>query len=329
MIQAKKSSPPKPAKVDLEGIGFANQIKYFIKVFGLINIVFGMLLFVGCQKQDVQNSKPKVFVSILPQKYFVDKICGNLMDVSVMVLPGSSPHTYEPRPSQMKELSKAMAYFSIGVEFENVWLPKFSALSQGLKIIHTDSSVEKLPLDSAELVEMRRAKGAKAGHGPGLDPHIWLSPKLVKQIARNTLEGLCAIDPAHEAIFRQNLRLLDLEISGFQDTLRVLFKCDSVKTRQKAFMVFHPSWAYFAREFGLRQLAIEIEGKEPSAKQLEQIYSVARENHIHTLFVQPQFSRQSAQAMAHELNAQVLVADDLAYNWPENMLLVSRAIAAQ
>ena len=288
-----------------------------------------MVFFLHCKKQEARNNKPKVFVSILPQKFFVDKIGGDCVDVSVMVMPGSSPHSYEPRPSQMKELSKAGAYFSIGVEFEKAWLPKFASIYKTMRIIHTDSSIEKLPADSAQAAEMLQAHSRGIDHGPGLDPHIWLAPQLVKVQVKHIYDALIKMDPVHEPIYTVNFKAVMGEISGVHDTICRLLMCDSPGKPRKTFMVFHPSWAYFAREFGLRQLAIEIEGKEPGPRQLETVFNLARENDIRCIFVQPQFSRQSALAIARQLKARVLVADDLAYDWSGNIISVAKAIAAQ
>ncbi len=124
------------------------------------------------------------------------------------------------------------------------------------------------------------------------------------------------IDPAHESTYEANFKAFVKDLAAVHDTICGLLECDSPGKQKKTFMVFHPSWAYFAREFGLRQLAIEIEGKEPGPRQLETVFKLARENAIHSIFVQPQFSRRSAQAMA-QLNAQVLVADDLDTIGPE------------
>jgi zinc transport system substrate-binding protein len=293
------------------------------------SVFFCVALFLHCQKQDARNDTLKVFVSILPQKYFIHKIAGDLVDISVMVLPGSSPHTYEPRPSQMKELSTATAYFSIGVEFENAWLPKFAAMYKTMRIIHTDSLIEKLTADPSEAAEMPKAHVTSAEDGRGLDPHVWLAPQLVKVQAQHIYDALVTMDPAHEAIYGRNYRAFTREITALHDSVCALLKCDSVTLPKKTFMVFHPSWAYFSREFGLRQLAIEIEGKEPGPRQLETVFNLASENDIHCIFVQPQFSGQSAHAIARQLKARVLVADDLAYDWSGNILTVAKAIAAQ
>jgi len=305
------------------------NMKNALVLLTVIITFFCMVFFLRCQKHDMRSDKLKVFVSILPQKFFVDKIAGDLVDVSVMVLPGSSPHSYEPRPSQMKELSKSKAYFSIGVEFEKAWLPKFSSMYKTMRIIHTDSSIEKLPADSAQAAEMLQAHSRGIDHGPGLDPHIWLAPQLVKVQVKHIYDALIKMDPVHEPIYTVNFKAVMGEISGVHDTICRLLMCDSPGKPRKTFMVFHPSWAYFAREFGLRQLAIEIEGKEPGPRQLENVFNVARKNAIHCIFVQPQFSRQSAQTIARQLKAQVLVADDLAYDWSGNILSVAKAIAAQ
>jgi zinc transport system substrate-binding protein len=198
-------------------------------------------------------------------------------------------------------------------------------MNKTMLIFHCDSSIEKLPADSAEAAEMLKSHI----HGAGLDPHIWLAPRLVKVQAQHIYDALVKMDPAHEPAYTNNFKTFTGEISAVHDMICRLLTCDSPSKPQKTFMVFHPSWAYFAREFGLRQLAIEIEGKEPGPRQLENVFKLARENAIHCIFVQPQFSRQSARTIARQLKAQVLVADDLAYDWSGNILFFAKAIAAQ
>ena len=272
-----------------------------------------------CESRKPLSDKLNVFVSILPQKYFLDKIGGDLVDVSIMVEPGASPHSYEPRPSQMVGLSKAKVYFSMGLEFEKAWLSKFAALAQSVRIVPTDTLIVKMAADSM----------AEANHHEheGLDPHIWLSPELVKQQAATVYQALREIDPVHDSAYTANYRLFETIIVSLQDSIHALFKSDSLVPTVKPFLVFHPSWGYFAREFTLRQIAIEIEGREPSPKQMETIITQAKQNNIHTIFVQPQFSQQSAMAIARQLHARIRVADDLSYDWPANLLSFAKNIA--
>jgi len=288
----------------------------------LVLILLAAVLAAGCTKRSTQPVKPLVFVSILPQQYFVQKIAGDLVDVAVMVEPGASPHAYEPKPFQMTQLSHAQAYFSIGIEFEKAWLPRFASLAQHMHIIHTDTLITKIA-GQDECNEPPGQSIHNAGEHGGLDPHIWLSPKLVQQQAQTICRGLIQIDSAHAQNYTANCTLFLKEIAAVQDTLNALLKPGTT------FMVFHPAWAYFAREFGLNQMSVEINGQEPSPRELSDILKQAQQHHISILFVQPQFSQQSAGVIAHQLKGRVVVADDLAANWSQNLISVAKAIAAQ
>lgn len=292
-------------------------------------IFFGV--FFQCAKEKAPSGAMSVFVSILPQKYIVKKLCGPLADVSVMVQPGSSPHTYEPKPFQMAGLSKARAYFSIGVEFEKIWLSRFINLNSALCIVPMDSGIPKRPMDlSGEHGETREnpAPDASDHHRhAGFDPHIWLSPELDKKQAKTVCEALCRIDPTHASVYVANMASFVAQLSSLQDSIhRVLTIKDT--TSRPTFMVFHPSWAYFADEFHLQQVAIEIEGKEPSAQQLQMIIETARKSGTRTIFVQPQFSRQSAEIIARQIHGRVEIADDLAYDICGNLLSFAKTLAA-
>jgi zinc transport system substrate-binding protein len=224
----------------------------------------------------------------------------------------------------MVELSKSRAYFTLGLEFEKAWLYKFASLAKNVRIVPVDTLVVKTMLDSADVAPSREDKGES-----GLDPHIWLSPELVKQQAETICRALRELDPGHDSAYAANLQAFLREVVSLQDSIHSVFKPDSLNAQARPFLVFHPSWGYFAHEFKLRQIAIEVEGKEPSAKQMETIMTQAQLNKIHTIFVQPQFSQQSALAIARQLHAKIRVADDLAYDWPANLLSFARNIIAQ
>jgi zinc transport system substrate-binding protein len=288
------------------------------------------VLLLSCgQKQPAQPKVPAVFVSIVPQKYFVDRISGGLIDCQVMVPPGANVHSYEPRPLQMSLLSKAGAYFAIGLEFEGPWLPKFAALSPSMKIIHTDSGVPKMAMPPDIEHEIDSSGMGDRGHHDhgGLDPHIWLSPELVKLQVSRIEKGLEQIDAGHAGIFKANLASLVLDIDSLENQLRLILPCDS-SLHRRAFLVFHPTWGYFARDFCLTQISIEVEGKEPSPRAMKQILDIARKYRIQTVFTQPEFSRKSAEVIAHELHASVLDADALAYDWKNNLLTIAKEFGA-
>ena len=296
----------------------------------IVFLFLSSLAFIQCGKEKTAFAVLPVFVSIAPQKYIVDKIGGPLVAVSVMVGPGASPHSYEPRPSQMTALSNARAYFSIGLEFESAWLPKFSNLHRGMVIVPMDSGVAKRPIDFFKEKPAKGMDGSwRHAQHSGLDPHIWLSPQLVRKQAKTVCDALCKLDPVHDSAYRANDDAFASEITTVQKSIRAILYSDDPSKKRKSFMVFHPSWAYFAGEFGLRQLAIEIEGREPSAKQLQMIIDTARYNGIRTIFVQPQFSQRSAQIIARQLNIRVAIANDLAYDWGDNLIAFAKALALQ
>jgi zinc transport system substrate-binding protein len=259
-----------------------------------------------------------VAVSIQPQKYFVDKIAHNLVSVIVMVPPGVSEHTYEPKPLQMASLSNAALYFSIGIEFESAWLGRLMGTYPAIRVVRTDSGIAKIPMDRLLVGEP-----AEAHEDEGLDPHIWLSPELVRAQAATITAALCTRFPGHAAEFRTNDSLFMLEIDSLQQEIKTLLAGRSGDAR---FMVFHPAWGYFAREFGLKQLAIEVQGKEPSARDLRTILDYAGKTPVSAIFIQPQFSRRTPEIIAREIGARIAVADPLAADWAGNLRSFAKAL---
>ncbi len=261
-----------------------------------------------------------VVASILPQKYFIQKIGGDRVNVSVMVLPGANPATYEPKPRQMVNLSKARIYFAIGVPFEDNWLPKFSKTNPGMMVVATQSGIKKLPMKSGGHHHDETQNGHEKPVTATKDPHIWLSPPLVTVQAGNILKGLVKADPegrikyeANYKAFLRELKVLDVEIRKDLQTAG----------QNHRFMVYHPSWGYFAQAYGLEQIPIEMEGKQPSPRKLLELVQEARKDGIKVIFVQPQFSEKSAETIAHAIGGKVVVADPLAEDWKNNLLHVA------
>ena len=267
------------------------------------------------------GEKISVFVSIVPQKFFVEQIGKDLVEVQAMVEPGASPHSYEPKPSQMAAVSKSRIYFATGVTFEKAWLKRISASNPGMLVVHTDHGIRKLPM-AAHYHHGEDKDHHKEHHDPGaLDPHIWLSPPLVKVQARNIATALQELDPVHHSVYEANYQGFMAELAGLDEELRNIF----ADKKGLGFMVFHPAWGYFAEAYGLKQLPIEIEGKDPKPAQLKKLIDHAREHDIKVVFVQPQFSSKSAQQVAREIGGQVAFVDPLALDWLENL----REVAAK
>lgn len=291
----------------------------------IINTSLCLLSIFYCTTGAFAATLETIFVSILPQKYFIQQICKDSVNIEVMVAPGASPHTYEPKPSQMKKLAASRAYFAIGMPFEVTWLDKFIGVNPKLKIVTTDAGIEKIAMvdhhDEKDHQETSGHPGEGTQHD-GLDPHIWLSPVLVKKQAEMMKDALVELFPEKATFFRDNLTAFTKEIDTLDTDLRALLK----GKEGLRFMVFHPSWGYFAKDYGLEQVAVEIEGKEPKPNQMRKLIEQARTQDIHVIFAQPQFSTKSAKLLAGEISGEVVLIDPLAENWLSNMRQVAEKL---
>jgi zinc transport system substrate-binding protein len=243
-----------------------------------------------------------VWVSIIPQKYFVERVGGDRVDVEVMVPPGFSPATYEPRPSQIESLAGADMYVRIGVPFEDAWMSRIRASNQVMLLVDQSHGIDRID---------------------GRDPHIWLSPRLVKVQVRTVCDALVELDPAHEGLYRANLEvfLADLE----ELDARIERELSGLKTR--SFIVFHPAWAYFAADYSLEMIPVQVEGDAPSAAEMADLIRIARASGIKVIFAQPEFSTQSAETIAREIDGRVLLISPLALDWMDNLFRVADTFA--
>jgi zinc transport system substrate-binding protein len=277
--------------------------------------------------------KVAVFVSLGPQKYFVQQIGKNLVNIQVMIPPGADFHIYEPKPKQMVAITRAQLYFAIGIEFEKARLKKLARGNPQLKVVRTDQGIQKIPMaiyrhpgkNETQHAEAEIDQDKDYPASSGFDPHIWLSPPLVRKQARTILMALQEIDPAHHSTYEANYQTFIAEIAELDSELKNLFS----GKHGFQFMVFHPAWGYFAHTYGLRQLPVEIEGKDPKPRQLRALIEHAREHDIKVIFVQPQFSTRNAELIAREIDGQVVVADPLAEDWADNLRKVARQIKVQ
>lgn len=282
------------------------------KVLSAILLILGSSLF----------AKPVVALSILPQESFVKKIAKDRVDIITLVAPGSSPHSYEPKPSQMKSLSNAAIYFTIGVEFEEAWLARFQAQNRDMLLIDMNKNITKIPMAQIHHEEDEDEHEHHHDHGK-FDPHTWTAPKNVAIMAKNIYEALVVLDPKNSDFYAQNLRDFLSEIDATNATIKNILK----ESKNRKFMVFHPSWGYFAAAFDLEQIALEIEGKNPKPKEIISIIKEAKEHNIRTIFTQPEFSQKSASVIAKETNAKLHKISPLSPKWSQNLINMATAIA--
>lgn len=268
-------------------------------------------------------------VSILPEQTFVKAIGGDKVNISLMVQPGNSPHTYEPKPSQMVEIAKAHLYFAIDVEFEQVWLSKFKNLNPDMQIIDLAENITKIEMADAH-EEDGHEEESDADHTEhnheGKDPHIWTAPANVKIIAQNIYNALKKEDPQNSDYYKKNL---DIFLAEIDKTDREIIDILSSLKDGKKFMVFHPSWGYFAQAYHLEQIAVEVEGKEPKPKELIHLLEEAKKEKVKAIFTQPEFSDTVAKIIAKELQIPVVKVSPLAANWSENLINIAKAIAGK
>ncbi len=281
----------------------------FSRIFSSL-LLLTMLGLAACLPSPTAKTKNTigVTVSILPEKYFVDRIGGDLVSVNVMVGSGADPHTYEPKPAQMAALSDSAIFFRIGVEYENAWLDRISSTNPKMKIVDLSEGIQKLPMPAHQ-----DERGAASGEG--LDPHIWTSPALVKSMAERIYTELSALDPANELVYKTNFASFQKDIDALD--LEIHLSLDSLTNRR--FMVFHPGWAYFARDYKLEEIPIEIGGTEPSASELAKLIDTAKADNIQVIFAQPEFSTQIAKYIAKEIGGDVVLISNLTENWLENL----------
>jgi zinc transport system substrate-binding protein len=269
-------------------------------------------------------SQTNIVVSITPQKTFVEKITKDKANISVMVAPGSSPHAYEPKASQMVAIAKADVYFFIGVEFEQAWLGRFKSQNTALRFVDMNEGVERIAMLEHHHDEGHGKEKHEEKDGENMDPHTWTSPKNVALMAKNIYATLAKIEPQNAAFYKTNLEEFLQEISNTNAEIKNILKDLPPKS---SFMVFHPSWGYFANDYNLRQIAVEAGGKSPKPKEMIKIIEEAKEEHVKVIFAQPEFSDKSAKIIAKEANVAVVKISPLSEEWSQNLINMAKAIA--
>jgi len=278
--------------------------------------LISVYIYIIPQTEEEIDRKIGVVVTIPPQAEFVERVGGDKVHVTVMVPLGASPHTYEPTPSQLREVSKAKMYAKVGsgVEFELVWMDKIISVNKEMLVVDCSKGIELIK-GGHEHEEEHEHHGA--------DPHIWLSPRNAKVMVENIYQGLIQIDPANQEYYAKNKEKYLQELDELDNEITNAL---SGKENRKI-MVYHPAWAYFARDYGLEQIPIEKEGKEPTPQGVANLIKQARENNITVIFASPQFSTKTAEVIANEIGGEVVLINPLERNYLENMRKVAKAFA--
>ena len=243
----------------------------------------------------LSEEKIGVVVTIIPLADFVGQVGKDKVEVTVMVPSGANPHTYEPTPVQLKRISQAQLYVKVGsgIDFELAWMDKIRVINKEMLICDSSQGIK--------LIDQ--------------DPHIWLSPRNAKIMVQNICQALAEIDPSSREYFERNAIEFIKNLDRLDEEIRIQF----IRMENKTFLSYHPSWNYFAKDYSLIQLAIEDEGKEPSAASLAHIIDQARTYHISIILVSPQFNIKSAEVVAKEIGIKIIVIDPLSQDYIKNL----------
>jgi zinc transport system substrate-binding protein len=268
----------------------------------LVIFLAAMLFACGSQKgKNEVEEKPVVTVSILPIKTFVEEIAGNDFEINVLLQPGSSPADFTLIPSQLKNISSSEVWFRIGyIGFEYSWKDKIEQANRKMKVVNLS---EGLDLITDEYLP----SGEKSSTG-GINPHTWLSPTLVKQMAGRIAEELAVLNPEKKQEYEENLSQFIEKINELDAEIRN--KLENFEGRQ--IILFHPSLSYFAREYGLIQYSLEPGGKEPTPQRMAALVDFARKENIRAIYIQSDFDREQARVFAEEIDGEVVEM------WPLN-----------
>ncbi len=266
-----------------------------------------------------QDKKLSVFTTIEPQAYLLKRIGGERLEVNVLVAAGQNLHTFEPTPRQLAKLARTQIYFTLGLPLEKPLLDRLAGSKSAFEII-----------DAAAGITRRSIEGNDHSHSHGQahhdqtrdDPHIWLDPQRAQKIAQNMVDALIRRDPDHEQDYRRNLQSLVEEL----DATHRQIKEKLAPFSGSAILVYHGAFGYFTDAYGLRQIAVEIGGKHPSARELARLIDSARQHQVKVVFVQPQFSRSSARTLAEAINGQVVTIDPLAPDYCDNLQRMAEAV---
>jgi len=288
----------------------------------LLILLFFSLLISACSTQTnnpsfTEDEHLKISVSIASIQWLVDQIGGDQVQTQSLTTSGDDPHTYEPSPAQMIAIAGSDLYFTAGVEFEEVWIPKFIEANSNLQVVDISVGIDRIPVADHNQEE--------GDEHEGLDPHIWLSTENMRQIARNIASTLESIDSENSAVYQSNLQNALEIIDEVNDQLTQKLS----QTQRQQFLIIHPSLGYFADAFGLQMIPVEVDGQEPSPTQLVDILNASKTYGIHTLFTQTGSNPLNVQMLAEQAGIdQIIEIDPMLYDWSANMLFIGDSLQA-
>jgi zinc transport system substrate-binding protein len=274
-------------------------------------LVFCLIFLASCSpaESSAESSaeKPIVAVSIIPQKTFVEAVCGDLVEVIALVPPGNSPGNYEPTPEQMEEVSNASVYFTIGIPTETA------------NILPDLPDVQAVSLQDA-VAAVYPDREFESG---GRDPHIWLSPKRVEVMINTIAQTMSEIDQDNKDIYQENAEAYIAQLENADNEISEIFE-DVVN---KDFIIYHPAYGYFADDYGLTMYALQESGKDATPQHLQDLIDAANEKNIKVVYIQAEFDSSQAEAFAEEIEGKTTQLSPLSANYIEDLINTARTMA--
>ena len=266
--------------------------------------ILTLLFLYSCNQRSTHSGRQTITVTIAPYSFFIREIAGDDFRINIMVPSGSNPHIYEPYPRQIAGLRESAAYITngfLGVEMS--WMDRFKEINRTMKIVSVGEKIE--PIASAHVHE------DESDHDEAVDPHYWISPKCAIIIARSVMDLVGELNPGKRDNYEENYEDLVQKINDIDRKAKTLF----AGLKERSFMIYHPNLAYLARDYGLVEIPVEFEGKEPPPSRLRELIDIAERENINTIFVQKEFDTRNAKTIADEVGAEIKVIDPLSEEW--------------
>lgn len=271
-----------------------------------------------------KSDKPILSVSIEPQRFFLEQLVGDKYTINTVIPSGSNPETFDPSPAQMIAVSTSHLYFKLGFfGFEQTWLKDVEKNSSTIKVIDCSASIPVLENHQCDEHGHDHAHESHSHAGP--DPHIWSSPRMASIIVDNMYKALVENDSDNEVFYKDNYNHLKTEILETDSIIKSYID----KSLSKSFVIYHPALSYYAEEYGLKQLSIEFEGKNPSPAQMKAVIDQARAENVKVVFIQTEFDQKNGETIAKELGAKLVSINLMDYNWQNEMIKIAKALAGE
>ena len=278
----------------------------------ILFILSAAVILVSCGgngESKTSDTPTVITVSILPERTFVQKIAGDDFEINLLIPPGSSPAAYTLLPSQLKDIARSALWFRIGyIGFEHSWKDKIAQANKKMKVVNISEGLD--------LIAEQEEQHGDHVHLEGIDPHTWLSPRLVKEMARTILNEVSALKPERKEFYQANYEKFIQECDQLDAEIRT--KLEPYQGHK--IIVFHPSLSYYAREYGLDQYSLESGGKEPTPAHLKSVVDLANAENIRVIYIQSEFDREHARVFANEIKGKIVEVWPLNPEWKDNLM---------